>query len=820
MGPPPSRGRDSARRSQETEVAGLSVRVAPARVPIEVAIATLAALAVGATTVGAVVAGAPGLTSILPWRVPVAANTGLCFALLGLGLWAAARGGRSSHRLALLASALVACVAGATAFQYVTGRDFGVDRLLFPAPPGASVMSPQTAVAFLLLSGALVLTVVGRAVRLVRALAALVVVVALVNLVDAVYGVERPVILGQYIQMALPTAVAFIALATGIVALRPEGTLLDLLRRPAPTGALTRRLLAAAVAIPLCLGALRIAGERAGWYDGTYGVALLTVSTILLFVAVTLFAAGAVERTEQERRRATEALREALREATDLYDNAPCGYHSLDAEGRFVRVNATECRWLGYRPDELVGRVRFVDLLTPASRATFEENFPRFRERGEVHDLEFELVRKDGSVLPVLLSATAVRDAEGRFLMSRSTVIDLTARRQAEAEREKARVAAESANRAKSEFLSRMSHELRTPLNSILGFAQLLEMDELPAEQRQYVRYIRQAGRHLLELINEVLDVSRIESGQMTISPEPVEVAELLSEILALAGPLADDRRIRIDAAPANCRSFVMADRQRLKQVLLNLVSNAIKYNRDGGSVRIACRPEPGDRLRIAVVDTGYGIPSSKLDRLFVPFDRLGAEQTGIEGTGMGLALSRGLVTAMGGQLGVESVVDLGTTVWVELPLAAPPEAAAAPDGAPATPAARPVESPQRTVLHIEDNLPNQQLVERILGHRPGIRLLSAIQGGLGLELARRHRPDLVLLDLHLPDMPGRDVLERLKSYPETRDIPVIVLSADATKRQRSQLLADGAADYIAKPIDVAAFLERIDAALAERAPR
>jgi len=383
----------------------------------------------------------------------------------------------------------------------------------------------------------------------------------------------------------------------------------------------------------------------------------------------------------------------------------------------------------------------------------------------------------------------------------------------ARAEAEQARDQAERANRAKTEFLSRMSHELRTPLNAILGFSQLLEMDPLSDDQRESVAYISGAGRHLLDLINEVLDISRVESGQMTISPEPVAVGDLLDELAALVRPLAGGRKVTLDTSEVTAAGYVVADRQRLKQVLLNLLSNAVKYNREGGRITVRSEHVGEDRLRIEIVDTGYGIAPEYLDRLFHPFDRLGAEQGSVEGTGMGLALSKGLVEAMAGALGAESTLDVGSTFWVELPLAegpieryerTRPHAAdeAAPDG------------PPRVILQIEDNVASVKLVQRIVERRPDIELIAAMQGRLGLDLAREHRPDLILLDLHLPDMSGHEVLRLLQSFPETRHLPVVVLSADATETQVARLIDAGAFGYLTKPLDVAAFLRMVDLAV------
>ena len=377
---------------------------------------------------------------------------------------------------------------------------------------------------------------------------------------------------------------------------------------------------------------------------------------------------------------------------------------------------------------------------------------------------------------------------------------------------------AEHANRAKSDFLSRMSHELRTPLTAILGFSELLQLSPLGPKDQRGVAHIKDAGHHLLELINEVLDISRIEAGQVTLTLEAVSVQAVAAECMDLLAPLAAQSAVALRLDPAlSGQAHVQADPQRLKQVLVNLLSNAIKYNRRGGTVTLSCVDRPQNRLRLAVTDTGAGMLAEKIARLFTPFERLDAEQSGVEGTGLGLALSRGLVELMGGTLGVESAVGVGSTFWIELQrAAAPPLLQAAEAGEEAEPCAS--AGLTQTLVLIEDNPANVALMESILAQRPDVTLLTAMQGRLGMDLARRHHPNLILLDVHLPDMCGDEVLRQLKDDPATREIPVVVVSADATREQEERLLATGARAYLIKPLDVRYFLHVVDAVLQKAA--
>ncbi|MDR3627067.1 MAG: ATP-binding protein, partial [Ignavibacteriaceae bacterium] len=424
----------------------------------------------------------------------------------------------------------------------------------------------------------------------------------------------------------------------------------------------------------------------------------------------------------------------------------------------------------------------------------------------------------------MLLNARKIQRGAGKEQTILLAIEDITERKNNENELSKAKAEAERANVAKSEFLSRMSHELRTPMNSILGFAQLMDMGELNPAHKKGVNQILKSGKHLLELINEVLDIAKIETGKLTVSPEPVEIYGIISETIDIVRNLAEKNQITIESDASDTKTlFVEADHQRLKQVLLNLINNAVKYNRNGGSVKVECsihksvknkENEEGEKeniIRISVADTGKGIAEKYIGKLFNPFERIGAERTETEGTGLGLAISKKLIEAMKGKIGVESEVGKGSIFWIELPQTESQiNRYERVDGL----KGRETEIAQNsgTILYIEDNLSNIQLVEQILEtHRPSINLITNIYGGNAVHLAIDYKPGLILLDLDLPDIHGSKVIKLLQDEPRTSAIPVIVLSADAMTKQIEQLMEIGAKDYLIKPIDVVLFLKVVD---------
>jgi signal transduction histidine kinase/ActR/RegA family two-component response regulator len=372
-----------------------------------------------------------------------------------------------------------------------------------------------------------------------------------------------------------------------------------------------------------------------------------------------------------------------------------------------------------------------------------------------------------------------------------------------------------AANSAKNEFLSRMSHELRSPLGAVMGFGQLLEFGDLDERQKQKVSMILKASDHLLAIVNEVLDISLMEEGALSISAEVVAVQPLIDDALDLMRPLAAAMHVVIRPPEfSRGNSYVFADNQRLKQVVINLVANAIKYNRRGGEVRIRVESAGADRVTINVIDSGKGIEQASLEKLFVPFERLDAATSGIEGTGLGLAVSRSLIEAMGGTIGATSTPGVGSVFFVELDQGEP-LAVEEPESEEDPVLAVRLYGGDRRLLYIEDTLANVQVLEGILERRPSVRLIPAMLGRLGLDLAHEHRPHLILLDLHLPDLPGERVLVELQADDATRDIPVVILSADAT-RDRAQFVASGAHAYLTKPIDLRRLLEVLDRFLAD----
>jgi PAS domain S-box-containing protein len=486
----------------------------------------------------------------------------------------------------------------------------------------------------------------------------------------------------------------------------------------------------------------------------------------------------------------------------------------LSPDGNVVSWNTGAERIKGFLAEEIVGQhfSRFYlpdDVTTgkPQRDLDVAAALGRFEDEGW-------RIRKDGSTFWANVVITAIRDQAGELRGFAKLTRDLTARQQIESDMTNAKATAEKANLAKSDFLSSMSHELRSPLNAILGFAQLMDSESPPptGSQKESIVQILNAGWYLLDLINEILDLAVIESGKLSMSLESVSLAEVMLECQAMIEPQAQRRGIHMTFPRFDVPSCVQADRTRLKQVVINLLSNAIKYNAVGGTVVVACSENTPGRVRISVTDTGAGLSSEQMGQLFQPFNRLGQEANAEQGTGIGLVVSKRLIELMEGVAGVESKVGVGSIFWIELnstlqlpavksdrvEVAAPLLAGAA----------------LRTLLYVEDNPTNLKLVERLIARRPDMRLLTAIDGTIGVDLARSAKPEVILMDINLPGISGIEALKILRGDPATAHIPVVALSANAVPRDVQKGLEAGFFRYLTKPIKVAEFMDTMSAAL------
>ena len=483
-------------------------------------------------------------------------------------------------------------------------------------------------------------------------------------------------------------------------------------------------------------------------------------------------------------------------------------------DGVFKEVNDTFIHTLGYSREEIIGITSFgLNLFVdPGIRIKIAS---KIKHNLPVRDIEIGVIKKDGSLMTGLFSGDLILIGDDLCLLT--MMVDITDRILAEEEIRKARAAAEKADQSKSEFLSRMSHELRTPLNSILGFAQLLDMAELNPGQKKGVGHIMRSGKHLLKMINEVLEISRIESGRLSLTLEPLQLKGAIGEMLDTVQPLALKRNIKLNMVISSViQNYVRADRQLLNQVLLNLLNNSIKYNSEGGSVNVSAIMMPPDcsgitYMRINISDTGPGISAENIIKVFNPFERIGAEITETEGSGLGLSVAKKLIENMGGNIGVDSEFGNGCTFWIELPQCdAPPMSAEKSESAIIMESG--FANKSGTVLYIEDDISNIELVEEIIGtHCPGIRLITKMNGENAVEVAKESDPDLILLDLNLPGLPGAEILKLFLADEILREIPVVIVSADAMPQQLQRLLDAGAKQYLTKPLNVIEFLNVID---------
>jgi PAS domain S-box-containing protein len=540
--------------------------------------------------------------------------------------------------------------------------------------------------------------------------------------------------------------------------------------------------------------------------------------------------AGKARRGTEVRRQAALLKAGALQNA--ILHSASFSIIATDEKGIIQLFNVGAERMLGYKAAEVVNRISPSDIHDPQevmARAqalslelatTIAPGFEALAfkaSRGIEDSYELTYIRKDRSRFPAIVSITALRDDDGAIIGYLLIGADNSARKLAESKLNEAMAAAEKANRAKTDFISGMSHELRTPLNAILGFAQLVESGSPPPtpSQKRNLDQILKAGWYLLELINEILDLALIESGQLSLSREPVSLAEVILECQAMIEPQAQKRGIGMTFPRFDAPCFISADRTRIKQVLINLLFNAVKYNKPGGAVTIACsRTRPG-YVRISVGDTGPGLTPEQLAQLFQPFNRLGKETGAEEGTGIGLVVTKRLVDLMGGVIGAESTVGAGSVFWVELAVTAAPKfAVRETERAVLAHPQVPADTPLRTLLYVEDNPANLELIEQLVARRADLRMLSAADGNLGIEFARACLPEVILMDINLPGISGIEAMKILRADPATAHIPIIALSANAVPRDIEKALEAGFFNYLTKPIKVNQFMDALDVAL------
>jgi len=521
---------------------------------------------------------------------------------------------------------------------------------------------------------------------------------------------------------------------------------------------------------------------------------------------------------------------------TAILSSATFSIIATDSRGIIQLFNVGAERMLGYRAVDVVNKINPSSIHDPrevAARAqalslelgtTIAPGFEAlaFKASRGIEDIyELTYICKDGRRFPAIVSITALRDPHNAIIGYLLIGTHNAVRARVELELNSARAVAEQANLAKSEFLSSMSHELRTPLSAILGFAQLIESG-LPApttSQQRSLDQILKAGWYLLDLINEILDLALIESGKLSLSLEPISLAEVMRESQAMIEPQAQKRGISVSFPQFDTPYFVMADRTRVKQVLVNLLSNAVKYNKEGGTLLEDCIANEPDRVRICVKDTGEGLTADQLTQLFQPFNRLGQEGNAEKGTGIGLVVCKRLVELMGGTIDVVSTVGKGSVFSIELSLTIERQPASGADSP--TDTAPPVlaDAQVRTLLYVEDNPANLMLVEDLIARRPDVRLLSARDGNRGVEIARASRPDVILMDINLPGISGVEALKILALDPATAHIPVIALSANAAPRDIAKGLEAGFFRYLTKPIKVPEFMETLEIALKRATP-
>jgi len=551
--------------------------------------------------------------------------------------------------------------------------------------------------------------------------------------------------------------------------------------------------------------------HRVVWPDGTVHWMLERGDVVRDEHGAPLHMLGVVQDITDRKQAESELLKHKA-----AMDGSLEGIAIIDASGKYRYVNPALATIYGYAaPDDLAGHY-WSEHYSAQELLRFEEQI--MHELVCTHQWSGEALgqRKDGNTFPQSLSLSTLKDGDLVCI-----VHDISTSKQVEVELVNAKEIAEQASQAKSQFLSNMSHELRTPMNAIIGFSQLLKLEPLTEIQQDNVSEILKAGGHLLELINEVLDLSRVEADHLELNIENVTLSDVMEECLALITPLAEQGNIRVNVAHDGNRinfeqgqqlgAVLLADRTRLKQALINLLSNAIKYNTTHGQVTVDCHAVEDGRLRISITDTGLGITPEQHSQLYQPFNRLGAENTEVEGTGIGLVYTKKIIELMDGRVGMQSTPGEGSTFWIELPGFYRPKSSDISEQDITCPPAQHEGHDQFTVLYIEDNPANMRLMEQMLKRRADIHLLQAHEPLMGLELIAQHQPDLIMLDINLPGMNGYEMLQLLQKGNEVKSTPVVAISANAMPTDVQKGLDAGFAHYITKPINLQQLFETLN---------
>jgi PAS domain S-box-containing protein len=748
----------------------------------------------------------PALMSVFPGLVAMNPATATAFILAGSSLWllSSTEPAGSAHAVGRACAFIVGLIALTKLVSFL-GPDPGIDRLLFRekldalSPPNR--MAPNTTLNFLLTGVALLALDVetrgrGRPAQVLAVLSAL---TSLFALIGYAFEVQYLYGLASYIPMALNTALAFAVLSVGILCARPDQGLMAVVTSGSPGGVTARRLLPAALGLPVLLGWLCLAGQRAGLYDTSFGVALLVLLIVIAFAVLIGWTASSLDLADAERRRAETALERLRRQLQLILDSAGEGIQGLDRQGRITLMNPAAARLLGRDGEDPIGLA--LHDVVHGSGGDAATHLPdacpvsAASRDGAVHQRSEDVFwRADGTSFPVEYVSTPIRE-RGEVVGAVVAFLDITERREVE--------------RVKEEFVSLVSHELRTPLTSIHGYVELLlegAAGALAEEQQEFLTVVRRNTDRLLGLVNELLDLSRIEAGRMELQPAVLDLVPAIRRVADSLRPSIEKKGQHLSIDVADGLPPIWADADRVTQILTNLLSNAHKYTPAGGRISVAARRQDG-RVRVEVRDTGIGLTADEQAQLFTKFfrSRNRAAQA-VGGTGLGLAITRSLVELHGGEIGVVSAPGRGSTFSFTVPVhQAPPTVPEAVGGM--DPA-----RPSRRVLVVDDEPDVADLIRHNL-ERGGYDVLVARSGAEALRLAQDARPDLITLDIALPDVDGFTVLEQLKDTVSTATIPVLLLSI-LTEQGRGKLL--GAVDYLRKPVPERVLLERVARILAD----